>query len=404
MDKLLYEIQIEIITYAKKIIERRLQDLTDIHIKKYTKIYLDDLISTRIFRKKNDDFYFYELFGYNIKVFIDDCYLNVNKFVLNKCSFLFDNASYVNISLEDLKKYFYRVVSFYVSNINNPSEMDYLRVQSRGSISTLNELVLYNHQTQEPVANKNINENFLSSSLIGGRTMNQFIVKKNILLARGHTNLHTLPDDFLLDMLRDLRTIEGGYSNYAEDSGGETYAGITRKNHPHFSFFRKLDSLYTTKEYLDIIEQNNLSRAKKFSLISCLCDKLFDQSDFDSWCDIISHYLKFSNSETFDSFIKISEGCGDPVEFIEQVVRPCFFLSVNSGNNKVVSLLENCRPFKRDQLIDQLITQFCKWYISIIKNKPDTKIFMKGWQNRLILSFKLTKYSKDKIYRLFKEM
>ena len=35
---------------------------------------------------------------------------------------------------------------------------------------------------------------------------------------------------------------EGGYSNVAGDTGGETYAGITRKNFPHWSGWVTVDS------------------------------------------------------------------------------------------------------------------------------------------------------------------
>jgi len=45
---------------------------------------------------------------------------------------------------------------------------------------------------------------------------------------------------------------EGGYVNDPDDSGGETYLGVTRRDHPKAKFWRVIDNLKTIKDFKSI--------------------------------------------------------------------------------------------------------------------------------------------------------
>jgi lysozyme family protein len=59
-----------------------------------------------------------------------------------------------------------------------------------------------------------------------------------------------------------LKKNEGGYVNDPDDAGGETYMGITRKNHPNSTMWELIDKIKqehpkaTNKELSTLIKQN----------------------------------------------------------------------------------------------------------------------------------------------------
>lgn len=168
-----------------------------------------------------------------------------------------------------------------------------------------------------------------------------------------------------------LEKWEGGYANIKEDAGGETYKGITRKNYPNMSFWKKIDRLKKENvdaAYINRILSNNLS--------------------------IEIEIKDFYKKNYWD---KVE---GDNIQN-QAFAENLFLLAVNAGIKRAVKVAQtSCGFFDKDidgkigpktkmmfekagenevKLFNEIEINF---YKSLAEKKPSNKIFLKGWLKR----------------------
>lgn len=215
--------------------------------------------------------------------------------------------------------------------------------------------------------------------------MRKFLIRRAIISNHVSQSIMTLTDSQFSKILIDLMQIEGGYSNYAEDSGGETIYGISRRNHPNFSFFSVIDEIKKCPEINSMINQN-ISKGKIFSAITRRCNLEFRQHHFDEWVSIMLTYFRFSKLAKFNELIKPLLKVDHNHE-LYLAVKSLFFASVNCGNNRVAKILDKVDDNDPIALNIRIAKAICDYYCCIINNKPSNRIFASGWKNRIKLSY-----------------
>lgn len=215
--------------------------------------------------------------------------------------------------------------------------------------------------------------------------MRNFIIRRAIISNYVTEDVMALTDNQFIKILTDLMKIEGGYSNYTEDSGGETIYGISRRNHPNFSFFLTIDGIKKCPEINSMISQN-VNRYKIFSTITKRCDHEFRQHHFDEWLSIMLNYFRFSRLTRFNELIRsFPETIHNHELYL--AVKSLFFAAVNCGNNRIASIIDKVDRNNSIALNVRIAKAICDHYANIIANKPSNRIFANGWKNRVKLSF-----------------
>lgn len=150
---------------------------------------------------------------------------------------------------------------------------------------------------------------------------------------------------------------EGGYVNDPEDRGGETYRGITRKNHPNWPGWAKIDEI---KPVHGVIipeledEVNDFYRDKYWGLIENICNGGVAAFVFD-W--------------------KVNSGF-HAIEALQKIIGA-----------KVDGVLGNNTILKTNNyngsLLSELIAARRKFVADIVRRSPIQKKFLNGWLNRI---------------------
>lgn len=167
---------------------------------------------------------------------------------------------------------------------------------------------------------------------------------------------------------------EGGYVNHPDDPGGETYCGISRKNHPEWLGWSVVDS--------------------------CANKKVFPQEIGDA----VAGFYK-------ENYWKKIYGDAFPQKIAEEL----FDCAVNCGTSKAVKMFqESLNLFNRDEQSHPLLVVdgvlgaatieayaevsmgvtesdivVClkvlrvEHYINICRNKPSQRVFLRGWLKRV---------------------
>lgn len=160
--------------------------------------------------------------------------------------------------------------------------------------------------------------------------------------------------------------IEAGYSNDVHDLGGETYAGLTRRDWPNWDGWKTIDSFKGQPKFISII---NSSQQLKDSV-----KQLFKANYWDT--------------------IK-----GDLIND-QQVASQVFDTAINMGVGTASKMLQNAAEVKIDGIIGQqtinavnalnglnLYNAFIALrkakYEVIIANNPSQEVFRKSWLSRM---------------------
>lgn len=153
---------------------------------------------------------------------------------------------------------------------------------------------------------------------------------------------------------------EGGYSLDKDDRGGETYAGITRKNFPRWAGWL-------------VIDQREMRNGDKLEELSPLVKNFYKVNFWDRF-----------KGDAFDS---------------QDVANFVFDWFVNSGNHAIKALqrtigvtadcvvgdetIHAVNACNEVALMRRLKDTRIKFYQNIVANDPSQKKFLKGWTNRV---------------------
>lgn len=174
--------------------------------------------------------------------------------------------------------------------------------------------------------------------------------------------------DYELDLYQrcfeHLLRNEGGYVNDPDDSGGETYKGISRKFWPYWIGWKSIDSLKKHSNFPEIISQKT---------IIDISVKAFYKVNF--WDKMNLKLIVNENS-----------------------VLQLFDMAINSGIKRAVKIAQRVCGVAQDGIIgpltafqinsmgyqftDQYIKGRIEFYESLVEKKPRNKKFLSGWIRR----------------------
>ena len=168
--------------------------------------------------------------------------------------------------------------------------------------------------------------------------------------------------------LDSLLKVEGGYSNVTADTGGETYAGITRKNFPMWEGWSIVDKnkpLTNNKKIPDpklkplisaFYKTNFWDKLKADSLNKNIANLLFDFA-VNSGVVAASKGLQTAINNSGQSVT------------VDGAIGPLTISAANKCNQK--KLFDNLFQYRKD------------FYNKIVNANTSQKVFLQGWLNRL---------------------
>lgn len=173
------------------------------------------------------------------------------------------------------------------------------------------------------------------------------------------------------DYLPILRKVEGGYSNLSADKGGETYAGITKKNFPTWEGWNIINSVKP--------KQNQI-------IVNSKLDKLiadFYKKNF--WdvlkCDKLSKSVAINLCD-----FAVGSGIATAVKGFQRVINSLLPTGATTlvDDGKIGNLtIESANKLEQKKLNDALLLYRANFYKKIVENNPSQNVFLSGWLTRL---------------------
>lgn len=175
----------------------------------------------------------------------------------------------------------------------------------------------------------------------------------------------------LKDFLPILLKSEGGYSNLSADKGGETYAGISKKNFPTWKGWEIINSARPKQN--EIINNPYLYRLiSVFYLenfwIPLKCDS-FTKYVANNLCDFGVNSGVTTASIGFQKVINSLLPTGQTTLVMDGKIGPLTIASANKLNQK--------------KLNDELLTYRANFYKELATKNPSQNVFLAGWLSRL---------------------
>lgn len=176
--------------------------------------------------------------------------------------------------------------------------------------------------------------------------------------------------------------IEGGYVHHPRDRGGETYRGISRRRHPHWSGWRAVDAAKPEADFPAVLERSRrLARAVKHFYRVNYWDRFRgDQIPDQSVAD-----------ELFDTAVNM--GVATAVRFLQRSLN---LLNRDEKNYTDIVVDGVCGEQTLTTLATLLaldrkpgnllclmnVLQGAR-YVDLVRRHPDQEEFIRGWLKRL---------------------
>ena len=187
--------------------------------------------------------------------------------------------------------------------------------------------------------------------------------------------------DFLISYKKAMK-VEGGWADDPDDSGGQTWRGISRKNHPYWEGWSIIDwalvNLKDKQKFESFLAKNNELQ----SMVLDFYKKVFwdrmqlDRVQNQSICD-----------ELFEAGINMNHEV--VVEFLQMALNatnrngrdyPDIDEDGKMGPKTLSVLNEHPRPA---QVLKLLNCQQGVYYMNITRKKPSQEKFMTSWLSRV---------------------
>jgi len=181
-----------------------------------------------------------------------------------------------------------------------------------------------------------------------------------------------------LSCLKKVLSFEGGYVNDPDDPGAETIFGISRKFHPDWKGWVKVDSIENKKgiELKDLQDEVADFYHKKF-YNKMKCDQI-EKIDPELACNVFDFGV---NSGTHTSIKALQNAIN------KEAINLNMINIVVDGliGNQTLKAIQYIKDNGEEEII-KLIHYFkeyrVKYYIEITKNKPVFLKYLVGWTNR----------------------
>ena len=181
---------------------------------------------------------------------------------------------------------------------------------------------------------------------------------------------------------------EGIYSNHPNDSGGETFRGITKRHHPDWEGWLIVDEirLKNVENFEEILKKNYhlLLLAEKFYY-----DNYWNTSNLN--LDKIGEIFPNTACQLFD--IAVNMGPNTAGKILQRAINILNRDEKNYKNitvdgiigPKTLDILTNEFQIERAYLPKLIILLRAKRYIDIVENNESQEVFIRGWLNRVSL-------------------
>ena len=173
------------------------------------------------------------------------------------------------------------------------------------------------------------------------------------------------------DFLPILKRGEGGYANLPADRGGETYAGITKKNFPTWSGWTIVNAA-NPKQGQIIVN----------SKLDALVGDFYKKNFWDVLkCDSFSKYVAMNLCDfAINSGIKTAvKGFQSVINSLLPTGAKTLVMDGEIGNLTITA----ANKLNQQKLNDALLEYRKKFYQNIVANNPSQNVFLNGWLNRL---------------------
>lgn len=173
------------------------------------------------------------------------------------------------------------------------------------------------------------------------------------------------------DFLPILRRSEGGYSNVAADKGGETYAGITKKNYPTWAGWQIVATAKPKQGQIIVNPQ-----------LEALVSDFYKKNFWDLLqCDKFSKYVGMNLCD-----FAINSGVNTAAKSFQQVINsllPTGAMTLVADGKIGALTIAAANKLNQQKLNDALLEFRKKFYQNIVDNNPTQRQFLRGWLNRL---------------------
>jgi lysozyme family protein len=160
---------------------------------------------------------------------------------------------------------------------------------------------------------------------------------------------------------------EGGYANDPDDSGGETYKGVSRVWHPTWEGWAIVDKSKKLPNFPKNLDSNTDLQSKI---------KTFYQTEF--WTPIKGDNI--NNQDIANSMFDFGVNCSSivSVELTQTVVGASVDGVMSVGGETLTKL----NAFDVSKFKDKFILQKINYYIGCVQRKPTNQKFFYGWIHR----------------------
>jgi lysozyme family protein len=173
------------------------------------------------------------------------------------------------------------------------------------------------------------------------------------------------------DFLPILRREEGGYANVKADTGGETYAGLTRKNYPTWAGWSIVTAAKPKQGQIIVNPQlealvSDFYKKNFWDLLQC--DK-FSKYVGMNFCDFAVGSGTVTAAKAFQKVINSLMATGQTTLLVDGKIGPATIAAANKLNQQILN--------------DALLAYRKQFYQTIVNNNPTQKQFLRSWVNRL---------------------
>lgn len=159
---------------------------------------------------------------------------------------------------------------------------------------------------------------------------------------------------------------EGGYSNTAGDTGGETFAGLTRRDWPNWPGWKKIDTFKGQSKFISIV---NSSKDLLDSVKQLFKDNYWNPIKGDLISD-----QQLAN-QAFDAAINM--GVSRAQRWLQASSGVAVDLIIGSGTISAIN------ASKQPEMYNKFLELRKAKYIEIINNDPSQAKFRNSWFSRL---------------------
>lgn len=164
---------------------------------------------------------------------------------------------------------------------------------------------------------------------------------------------------------------EGKYSNDPDDSGGETWEGISRKNYPALQIWKIVDSYKTNGKFLSNKDAN--AKLSGDSNLQSLVDNFYYCNE---WVAMRADSIPNQSIANFLVDWEVNGGIGAPVRHLQEILGVT--VDGKIGSATIIALDDA----DAETVFYKLQAARKQFYIDVVAKHSEDKKFLSNWLDR----------------------